>query len=36
MLASSARWGMLIGAVKLGFYALTMRRLGHFTGSVVM
>jgi hypothetical protein len=36
MLATWAWWGMLIGALKTGFYALAMQGLGHFTVSTVM
>ena len=36
MLASPVQWGMLIGAVKTGFYALPMRRLETSTAGGVM
>jgi hypothetical protein len=36
MLARTVQWGMLIGAVKTGFYALAMRGLKHSTVSGVM
>jgi hypothetical protein len=36
MLASPVQRGMLIGAAKMGFYALAPRRLGNSTGVVVM